>query len=117
MKSYTDVNLCPTLHGANNELVQSSYNYCDLTNFDTSFSFKNNPWIYITWVHKNSALEGVPREERFKTREQKLDKDRSKWSNRILKDERQDGRWSSACQGKIDIRNNHLACSKLINGG
>ena len=43
MKSYTDVNLCPTLHGANNELVQSSYNYCDLTNFDTSFSFKNNP--------------------------------------------------------------------------
>jgi len=32
MKSYTDVNLCPTLHGANNELVQTSYNYCDLTN-------------------------------------------------------------------------------------
>ena len=33
MKSYTDVNpVCPTLHGANNELVQTSYNYCDLTN-------------------------------------------------------------------------------------
>ena len=31
MKSYTDVNpVCPTLHGANNELVQTSYSYCDL---------------------------------------------------------------------------------------